>query len=315
MRWILIALSAVAAPLVLSAQPIPPPPPPPPTGGSGAILLPPVAIPIRPDGPARVLIPDVLPPPPAWIFGLDLSLLKSRFRGDWPGGDLQRVVSPEILAGYRFDTGRMLHLDYRFFVDSGSTLLPAGEISNRVDGHTLDLNFRFLDDPLGTFTRSRWDLGVRGALVFFDANTAFSLNPAWVGGTRMTHHFIGAGPHADYRIAAGLQEIGLEVFAQSDLALLYGQRTVRAMPIAPQPPGSPLPQSDTSDGFIFQGKFRFGVDWTLPLRFTQVRVGAGYQIDAWLFPGVGFSSPGNLFNIRQTNLVNRGPFVRVEFSY
>ncbi|HLW65067.1 MAG TPA: hypothetical protein VKS79_07060 [Gemmataceae bacterium] len=280
---------------------------------------------------------------PGWVFGAELGLLIPNVAGDQRSGDMSIAAVPEFMAGYQFFTGRILYLSYRFiesgqitdtgqnvvafqgFDGGGNPIFAPTEITqtSRVDAQRLDLNFRFLDNPWNAFMRSRWELGIRAASVFVDQKvTGFNI---WDGGSWLSMHFLGMGPHANYRFSAGLIELATEGFIEADNAFLFGTQKYQARPLVGLAPGQSLQDSTIQP--LSYGLFTYELDLRAGLTFTPYflrhvwRISAGYEYDLWLFAG-GVdtipSGPGRLFpdwRFRYITLSNRGPFLRVEFQY
>ncbi|HEV3143878.1 MAG TPA: hypothetical protein VGZ47_08350, partial [Gemmataceae bacterium] len=247
-------------------------------------------------GPVYVNNPGYPAVRPGWVFGAELGLLIPNVSGDQRSGDMSIAAVPQIMAGYQFFTGRMLYFSYRFiesgqFTDTGqqvtafqgfdaagNPIFGSTEVTqtSRVDAQTMDLNFRFLDNPWNAFMRSRWELGIRAASVFIDQKeTGFNI---WDGGSWLSMHFLGLGPHGNYRFSAGLIELGLDAFAEADNAFLFGTQVYRSRPLIGLAPGQSLQDSTVQP--VSYGLFTYELDLRAGLTFTPYFVRRMIHISA-----------------------------------
>lgn len=333
----------------------------------------PNAAPAQPE-PASA-IEDVVPEQPgilqgSWFAAAELSIVWPRVK-QYPsdlfsGVPLSTTISPEFSGGYRFASGRALHFDYRFLMSSGSQdyfprwhatgLGPNDEILNAFlpyrghatwNMHTFDLDFTFREPFWESlpFIRSRWEIGARTALLssevrepkVFDDRFGFSVARAteWFGDEKLASTYQGYGPHFDYKLAIAVDSWGLEFFAISDVALLFGTRTARYSPIDPQPwrngrevgPGWDMftgtevlvdarPITDhrfACTGWNWRGDL--GVRVTRPWRGGVVSIAAGYRRDVWTFGGRsngGSGFFGGAIKVPDLDLEMKGAFIRIE---
>lgn len=322
-----------------------------------------------------VVISEPAPEPRGYWYGsAELAIVRPRVE-QYPsdlhtGVRLDTTVSPEFSLGYRFAGGRALHFDYRFLSSSGTQsyypqqqlvgLGPNDEIviAERpytghagLDLHTFDLDFAFRDPPwdLLPFVRSRWEIGARAAVLsadvveprtFDDRGGWGPMAAEWFGDERLATEFRGGGPHFDYKLALASEAWGLEVFALSDLAVLFGTRTARYSPEDAQPVRN---GRAVGPGWSYEGvgglmdarpvsEHRFsatawnwrgdvGAKLTRPWRGRLLTVAAGYRMDFWTINGRspgggGFGSFfGGSIKVPDFEFDVKGVFLRVELQF
>ncbi len=347
-----LALAAVSATPLL-AQPDPGP------------VEPTVPVPSA-TGPTEVLLGG-------WFAAVETAIVQPRIE-QYPsellaGVPLAITVSPEFTGGYRFASGRAIHFDYRVLSSSGSKdyaprAQPIGIGRNDevlttfrpytgyadLDMHTFDLDITFRDPSwdLLPLVRSRWEIGARAVLLssevreprVHDDRFGLMLTQAseWFGDEKLTSSFQGGGPHFDYKLALASDSLGLEVFALSDIAVLFGTGTARYSPVGRQPvrggrevgPGwsiesgsavlldaRPITErSFSSTAWNWKGDV--GASLTRPWRGRLVRFTAGYRMDFWTFSGKssgGSGFFGGSIKVPDLDLDIKGAFLRFEMHF
>ncbi len=245
--------------------------------------------------------------PPGWFVALEAAAVRPHTRTydlfDGPGNrtDLDGTVMPQGTLGYKFQHGGSLLLTFRHVASEGNFDNPSGygpfNERDRFDASWLDLNY--LSRPYGPWLNMRlqWQLGVRSAYLFADAQAQFT-------GAGLTDHshFWGAGPDAGLTLSWALRDTGLALFAHFDAAVLIGQTTERYASFYTNLDGSPSNGQDswrkTRGAVDVRGEL--GLSWTVPARH-------------WLRFDVGVQSQTFFWNGLEVN--NVGPFARCVFGF
>ncbi|CAN5225649.1 hypothetical protein BH11PLA2_BH11PLA2_50170 [soil metagenome] len=309
----------------------------------------------------------------AWFASTEVAIVRTHVKpypsNLFQGVTLGTTVSPEFTGGYQFAGGRALHFDYRLLNSSGSRdyapqaqvigLGPNDEIltsyrpyrgSASLNLQTFDLDFTFRDPPweILPFIRSRWEIGARAMILSsevrepktFDDRFGISMTQAteWFGDEKLTSKYQGYGPHFDYKLAIAAESLGLEFFALSDVAVLFGTRTARYSPVDPQPrqngrevgPGwsfdsqnvalvGARPISEHSFACTaWNWRGDLGAKFSRPWRDRLMTLSAGYRMDFWSFGGQSFGGTGffsGAVKVPDLNLDVKGAFLRFELLF
>jgi hypothetical protein len=345
-----------------------------------AILLLPTGA-IMAQAPSEPALPAAVAEPiGSWFGAAELSILRAKVRpsssGLHGGVPLDVTVSPEVTLGYRFASGHTIHFDYSYFSSSGTRAYdgqpqvigvgPNDEILTEfrpyvgrgdLSMHRYDLDFTFRDPAWKwlPFLRTRWQLGLRALDLSSDAIEPKTFDDRflwgvgntgteWFGDERHATRFSGLGPHFDYKIAVAIDTWGLEFFALSDVAAVFGTRTSRFSPVNPQPVRNGV---EVGPGYIFTAEVgdisglvparpitehRFactgwnwrgdlGARWTRPWGNRIVTVAAGYRMDFWTFGGKSSGGGGaasfwgGTIRVPDLSTEARGVFLRLEVKY
>jgi hypothetical protein len=318
-------------PFVAGQEPTPFAPPSP-----AAVLVPPGQVPPPVPGPAGGLVPLQPPPGPfaqpvspreanaGFLFGLELAIITPHLGGSLAGGALDTTLEPTFLIGYRFLSGRSVQLEYRYFGANGDqTAFLAGDpapitIHRHVEANIFDLDVRFLQNQWPLLFRSQWELGARVANI---STLAYRPSPTFL--SLVSNRFQGAGPLIDWRLSWAVFDTGLELFGRSDIAALFGHN----QGFSQQNPGAGIPAGPVvhmSDGKVtWNGRFQLGAGYWFDWGRSRLQIAGGYELDAFYINGAGELNPaasgvGSLFGqVKQggARLVNKGPFLDVEFKY
>ena len=294
-----------APPRALPAYPVP-------VEAPEAILVPAPPPEVVPCGPLNVTPTGVLASVEAGA-----TFLRLPGRGGSPSLDLNTSPDVRLLLGLPFewnDCPEMLLFGYRHLTSDGDTDLnccagmPPGHLHGELDLSQVDLDlYRRTLMPRGV-TREYW-LGVRFANFSLDRRAeAFGVTE------HASSDFYGAGPHAGLGYTFPLGHRGLSLFAQGEIAWMYGGVRLRD---EVEVPGTFLVTfSETHGRGMFNGGVRGGLDWRLPInreKGPQFHVSGGYQAEFWSHSAAhGYNSDDSN---DVTDLVSHGPFLRLEVQY
>src|SRR5262249_51801879 len=140
----------------------------------------------------------------------------------------------------------------------------------------------------------------------------------------VSNRFQGAGPLADWRLSWALFDTGLEIFGRSDIAVLFGTNRGYSQQVpSPGIPGTPVSHNATGK-VAWNCRWEVGASYWLDWGRSRVQIMAGYEVDGYFFTDSGqlsatYSST-NPFVVTgvttgNTRLINKGPFLNVEFKY
>jgi hypothetical protein len=228
-----------------------------------------------------------------------------------PGADLDWTGSPRIELGYRLPEGfGEFLIAYRSLVSEGSDVIPSfdidgsdGVVKSRINVNVLDLDYGSREYALGPHWDMKWKAGVRLASVFYDS---LAVGPFLE--QRVSNDFRGIGPHLGLDLWRYLEVPGLVFFGRLESAALIGRinqgfgqsllfddgtlvgsaatvRTTQAVPVV---------------------DFQLGLSW-LPLARRNVRLAAGYRLEAWWYLGQTSES--------RAELIDQGVFLRAEVGF
>ena len=258
------------------------------------------------------------------LFGVQFGLIRPGVGGYLATGPLNTTVTPNVLLGYQFPSGRAVVFEYLYFGSNADRTTqfpndPAPVVTHRhIEGHVFDLDVRFLEGGW-ELLKSQTELGLRAANISY-----YTFRPSINYPSLVSNRFRGLGPHFDYKLAFTIFDTGLEFFARSDVGVLFGRN--RGFSQVPDPPfiGPRVDYPNNGSATLWTGRWQLGASYWFRVGPSRVAISGGYEYDGYLFPHGGErvgsgGGPLGLFPFSYqpgyATVFNKGPFVRLEVKY
>jgi len=234
------------------------------------------------------------------------------------GTDLDWTVAPRLELGYRMGEGLgEFYAAYRFFATQGVANSPgldeSTSVKSRLDLDCLDLGYATREIALGPHWDMRWNVGVRMASTFYDAqdNTFSTTVPGGVMAEHGSAYWIGAGPRVGLDLARQLPIDGLSLCGRLQGAYLWGHEAQRFTDITGGLIGAAHANDTPGVGVL---EVEGGLRWSAPPGCHLNYLFFGYAFELWSQVARDDSTGPNFFG-SIGDFYDNGLYFRAEFTF